>query len=382
MRLPDVRRRVLASAVLLTAPLLGVPVASAEQAPELCTSDTSRGGVPEAFPVAACVDGTSMTLHNDRDRPVIVTGTGGFDGRVALRAQNSALADVVRRTSEAAMVLLPGEVVRWDIGSQPASLTVAPLPIPPAPEIAAVLRPALTGGRAVDAERALRATAGELVLEVAAAVRARTACVADRNFLQTAACDVTAATTIGLATVDRLDRRTAAEVLPQLIDRAAWAAWPAVDPDWPVDAEGTLRQGRAPVVAPAVRTLPAPAPAASPRPAPASRAPESRPAAPAPRPPAARPAPARTPAATPALPAAPAPEPQPVRPPVQAVPPAPAPPQVDRLPWQEIRERNLARLRELAAAWAKARERAQGDHRDRGRDGERDGDRGRGRGDD
>lgn len=377
------RRRALASAVLLATPLLGVPVAvaaPADAAPELCTPDTSRGGVPASFPVSACVDGTSMTLHNDRDRPVIVTGRGEFRAREPLRTQNSALSDVVRRTSESAMVLLPGEVVRWHVGPQPVYLTVAPLPIALAPEIAAVLRPALAGERSVEATRALHDSVGALVLEIAAAVRARTACAADRNFLQTAGCDVTAAAAIGSATADRLDRRTTAEVLPRLLDRAAWAAWPAVDPEWPADAEATLRQGPvpAPVVPPAALVLPAPAPApadAPRRPAPASRTPVSRPAPPAPRPPAAVPAPAR-----PAPSAAPAPRPQPP-PPQPAQPPAPAPPpapppqqQVDRPSWQEIHDRNMARLRELAAAWMKARER----DRDHDRDRDRDRDRGRG----
>jgi len=47
-------------------------------------------------------------------------------------------------------------------------------------------------------------------------------------------------------------------------------------------------------------------------------------------------------------------------------------PQVELPSWQEIQERNMARLRELAAAWAEAREQAE--------EQDRDDDRGRGRG--
>jgi hypothetical protein len=47
--------------------------------------------------------------------------------------------------------------------------------------------------------------------------------------------------------------------------------------------------------------------------------------------------------------------------------PAPVPlPQIDRPSWEEIHERNMARLRELAAAWAKAGEQER-DDRDRRR---------------
>ena len=131
------RRTVLVSAVLLAVPLLSAPAVSAAPAPaaspQLCAADVSRGAVPAAFPLEACVDGTGMTLRNDRDRPVVVTGRGEFGARVMLRAQNDTLSDVVRRTSPSALVLLPGEVARWPIGPGAALLTVAPLPVPGRP---------------------------------------------------------------------------------------------------------------------------------------------------------------------------------------------------------------------------------------------------------
>ena len=244
------RRVVLASAVLL-APLLVVPTASAAPAPELCSADARRGEVPAAFPIAACVDGTSVTLHNDRDRPVIVTGRGTFGTRAMLRTEDGVHADVVRRTSPSALVLLPGEVARWPIGPGSITLTVAPLPIPSAPEIVAVLEQALAGERPEEGAQALYDSAAALVGEVAAAARARAACVEGRNFLGATACDVTAAAAIGAATAKRLDRGTVGEVLPELLDPAAWTAWPLVDPDWPAGAEGTLRQLAAAPPAPA-----------------------------------------------------------------------------------------------------------------------------------
>ncbi|MBJ7454311.1 MAG: hypothetical protein JHC71_19810, partial [Blastococcus sp.] len=166
-------------------------------------------------------DNASRSLR--KGHPVVVTGRGEFGVRVMLRAQNDTLSDVVRRTSPSALVLLPGEVARWPIGPGAALLTVAPLPVPAAPEIAQVLDPALGGDRPSDTTQALLESAGALVLDVASAARARAACVEGRSFLGTAACDVTAAAAIGSATAARLDRRTAAEVLPRLLDPAAWA---------------------------------------------------------------------------------------------------------------------------------------------------------------
>ena len=371
----------LVSAALLAVPLLSAPAVSAAPAtaaPQLCDPDIARGGVPAAFPVEACVDGTGMTLRNDRDRPVVVTGTGDLGGGALLHTEDDARADVVRRTSPSAVVLLPGEVARWPIGPGQALLTVGPLPVPSAPEIATVLGRGLDGESAEEATGTRYDSAGALVAEVADAVVARAACVAGRTFLGMAACDVTAAAAIGSATAEHLDRRTAEAVLPRLLDPAAWATWPLADPDWPAGADVTLRQEIAPgpvppagseasraqaVAAPsAPATRPAPAaertsaparpPASTAAPAPAT---ESRPTpAPAPEP---------LPAPAPVLP----PLPVPVRPPVQVL-----APQVELPSWQEIQERNMARLRELAAAWAEAREQA--------REQDRDDDQGRGRG--
>lgn len=377
----------LVSAALLAVPLLSAPAVSAAPAtaaPQLCDPDIARGGVPAAFPVEACVDGTGMTLRNDRDRPVVVTGTGDLGGGALLHTEDDARADVVRRTSPSAVVLLPGEVARWPIGPGQALLTVGPLPVPSAPEIATVLGRGLDGESAEEATGTRYDSAGALVAEVAAAARARAACVAGRTFLGMAACDVTAAAAIGSATAEHLDRRTAEAVLPRLLDPAAWATWPLADPDWPAGADVTLRQEIAPGSVP-------PGPPVPPAGSEASRAQAvAAPSAPATRPaPAAErtSAPARPPAST-AAPApatesrpTPAPAPEPLPAPAPVLPPLPVPvrppvqvlaPQVELPSWQEIQERNMARLRELAAAWAEAREQAE--------EQDRDDDRGRGRG--
>lgn len=360
------RRTVLVSAVLLAVPLLSAPAVSAApaSAPELCAPDVGRGAVPAAFPLEACVDGSGISLRNDRDRPVVVTGRGEFGARVMVREQNDTLSDVVRRTSPSALVLLPGEVARWQIGPGAALLTVAPLPVPAAPEIAQALGPVLTG----EATQAVRESAGALVLDVASAVRDRAACVEGRSFLGTAACDVTAAVAIGSAAAARLDRRAAAEALPRLLDPAAWDKWPLTDAAWPVDAEAALRQQAVPVPSPP--SAPPVSAATGGAPAPATGQPREPDARPAPTP-ARTSAPARTTPA-PAPSPAPVPLPAPAPPPVPAPAPAP-PPTVQQPTWQEIHDRNMARLRELAAAWEQAVEEAR---QEREQQQERDDDRG------
>jgi hypothetical protein len=361
-----VRRRVLASAVLLATPVLSAPAsaAPAPAAPELCAPDVTRGAVPAAFPVEACVDGVGMTLRNDRDRPVVVSTQGDVQGRELLRAQNDSRSDVVRRTAPTALVLLPGEVARWTLGPGAALLTVGPLPVPSAPEIAEVLTRALAdeGPQGPAPERG--DSVGALVLEIAAAAGARAACAEGRSFLGTAACHVTAAAAIGSATAEHLDRRTTAEVLPQLLDPAAWAAWPLVDPDWPADADGALRQQAVPGPPPSgPRAFTAPG-GAGPS-APSTAAPRTSVARPAPTPAPTRPPARVTPTPIPAP--APAPKPQPAPVPPRVVPAPPTTPHVERPTWQQFRDRELARLRELAAAWLEAREQEQEQEREHGR---------------
>lgn len=326
------RGRVLAPLLLLVLPLLGVPSASA--APALCAPEETRGGVPESFPVDACVDGTTITLRNDRDRPVLVTSVGDVGVPVRIRSENSDVAAVIRRTGGAGEVLLPGEVARWPIGSGLAVVTVQPAAVPAAPELATVLGGWLAGGTDQPAPEAQQHAAA-LVAEISAALDARAACAEDQEFLTTAGCDVVAAIAIGNAAAGHLDGQAAAGLLPQLLDPASWADWSAVDPEWPAGAAVALSQLASPPPVPPVV------------PAPAEAAPVAAPVrAPAPEPP-----PVAVPAVSPqAVPSpAPAPPPDLSRPAVE-----PPRQQVHTWSWQELRDRDLRRLRELAAAWEQA----------------------------
>jgi hypothetical protein len=296
-RLPLVLAATLALAVLHPVPATAAP------APELCAPDDARGGVPSRFLLDACADATAMTLRNNLAVPVLVTGSGDVDAPARVHERGSAAATVLRLTAGNGDVLMPGDVVRWPIGPGAAALTVSGLESAAAPAIVEVLTRYLPRLGADSTEASDFESFAVVVREVAAAVDARAACVEDTNFLQLAACDVTASSTVARVVTAQLPRRTAVDLLPIVLDTAHWDDWhPARGTDARALAGGELRLVQAAVPAPEPAPQPAPLPAPVPAPTPAA-APE-----PAPAP---VPAPARAPAPAPA-PAA-SPDPGPVR---------------------------------------------------------------------
>jgi hypothetical protein len=313
------RLPLLAAAALALAVLHPVP-ATAGPAPELCAPDDARGGVPSRFLLDACVDTTVMTLRNDLDVPVLVTGSGDVDAPAWVHERGSAAATVLRLTARTGDVLMPGDVVRWPTGPGAAALTVSGLE-PAAPAVVDVLTRYLPRLGAESTEDSDFESFALVVREVAAAVDTRAACAEDTNFLQLAACDVTAASTVARVVMAQLPRRIAVDVLPLLLDPADWDDWHSAggtDARTLVGAELRLVQAAMPGTAPPPATQANPAPGSAPNPAPGS----------APNP-ATAPAPIRVPAPAPA-PApirvpAPAPAPGPIRVPAPAPAPAPAP---------------------------------------------------------
>lgn len=355
-----------AAVVVLLPVLAGTPAGAAPaEAVDLCVSDQTRGQVPEDFLLHACVDGAGIVLHNDRSRPVVVRASGDVGAPVGLREENSVIAAVVRMTVPDGAVLLPGEVGRWPIGAGDAVLTVAPMPVVGATEIATELGEVLE--RPAPAP-ALQQSVAALIADVSAVLGQRTACEQGRNFLGTTACDVDAAAAVGSATVARLDPVTAHDLLPVVLDPENWDEWTAVEPDWPEDAGATLRQlpvPPAPVpVAVAVAHRESPPPAAGPDP----RSSAVQVTAPSP-------APAPAPPPAPAAPAQAAAAPRAAAPPRAATPPravtrapAPAPPQQERSTGPAGHDRDDRH----------ARDRDDRNRRDRDRDDRHDRDRGKG----
>jgi hypothetical protein len=236
-------------AVLAPSAAVAGPVA------ELCATDAGRGGVPADFALDACADATSLTVRNDLDVPVLVRADGDFRAPSPVHERGSATAAVLRLAADPGTVLVPGDVVRWPLGAGAAGLTVSGLRPAAVSAIVGSLEPFLPslGGEDVGVEdyRAFAVVARE----TSAAVQARATCVPGKNFLQVAACDVLAATTVSRAAVARLPHRAALQVLSVGLDPARWADWSAAG-GLPRTL-GALRLTQQPVPVP-----PAPAPAA------------------------------------------------------------------------------------------------------------------------
>ncbi|TQN44383.1 hypothetical protein FHU33_3885 [Blastococcus colisei] len=362
-RLPVVLAGVVAVGVLQTwAPA----PATAGPALELCTLDTSRGGVPATFVLDACADPTSLSVRNSLDVPVVVRAGGNLGFPLVVHRDDSTVAGVLSRMVSTGTLLMPGDVVRWPLGAAAAELAVEPLAAAAAPAVVETLARFLPDGDAPQAEASIAAFA-DVVEAVSRAVDERVDCAAGKNFLRTAACDVAASAAIGRAVFLHLPRGTASEVRASLSDPLQWAAWHAT-----AAADGRVLDGRE------LRLAQLPIPIPPPPPPPPAPEPPQAPG------PARAPAPARTPApalaatvpATP-VPATPVPAtPVPAQPPVAA--PLPAPPVVQQPVddgWAEVEEW----LRAAAERERQERE-DEADDRDEDRDEDRGNGRGKGRG--
>src|SRR3954470_6021326 len=204
--------------------LLAQPVASAAPEAKLCTSDVSRGAVPDTFVLDACVDGSNVVLHNKLDVPVTVAVTGDAKAPAGAHPYDSPSTAALRVATAPDTVLLPGDVVRWPLGAGGSELTVA-APGPSAtPVIAATLGDMLSRQTNADPQHAYVAM-GALIRETATALETRGSCKSGKNFLRTAGCDVSAAAAIGHAAADTLPRPIDSDVLARVLDPDQWARW-------------------------------------------------------------------------------------------------------------------------------------------------------------
>ena len=128
MRVPDVRRFVVGLAVAAVLVFVA-PTTTATAVPvsTLCTANDARGVVPAVFPLDACVDGSSVTVRNDLQVPVLVRREGEVGDSVRLHERGSPTATVLRILTDAPTreILMPGDVVRWPVGLGAAALHVA-----------------------------------------------------------------------------------------------------------------------------------------------------------------------------------------------------------------------------------------------------------------
>jgi hypothetical protein len=308
------RRLPLLLAAVLGLSLAGPATALAGPAPALCTPDPTRGEVSAQFRLDACVGATTVTVRNDSATPVLVKPNGDLGAGVPVRDRDGVAAQVLHAISPTAALLMPGDVVRWPLGPGAAQVTVSPVDPGGAPGIVDDLAGDLPRPGDKDFDAKEYTAFANVVRDVAAALEARAQCADHANFLQTEACDVTAAAAIGRSLVNALPRATAVELLPVLLDTGNWTSWEGRRVADAELFEGGVSLALAPLPPPPPPPAPAPvAPAAVLAPAPAASAPARVPVrVPVPVPP---PVAAAVAAAVPAPAPAPAPVVTPAPPP-------------------------------------------------------------------
>lgn len=110
------------TAVLSASSLAAVSTspASAEPSPGPCAMDESRGEIPDAFPIDACVDGNSIWLRNDLAVPALVEAGGSAQPITKVETNQTLAAIATRAAHSDPYILLPGDVARIPIGSDQA----------------------------------------------------------------------------------------------------------------------------------------------------------------------------------------------------------------------------------------------------------------------
>ena len=238
-----------------------VPAAAIPMA-DLCVPDNTRGGVPWTFVIDACAEVGSVTMRNSLGFPVLVQGTGDVGTPVRHYQRRGATEAVLRLTAGPGTVLVPGDVVRWPLGTGAADFTVSLLQPTATAPVVDTLEPFLPNLGTDDVDQDDYRVFGTLARELAVAVDARAACVPGKNFLQVAACDVTGASEVSRAAIAQLPRRTALQLLAVAQDPTLWADWSAPQDGVAFDPAVLLHlpQTAQPVPVP---PAPVPAPAAA-----------------------------------------------------------------------------------------------------------------------
>jgi len=257
------------TAVAATLVLAGPAPAQAGPVVALCTADSSRGGVPVDFVLDACAGLHTVTVRNNLDEPVLVAAGGDVGPPERPHQRVSSTGPILRALTGQGLVLMPGDIVWWPVGAGAADIAVSPM----RPAVQAIAEKIETflpnlGMDEVDQDDYLAFAV--VARDTAAAVRTRAACIEGKNFLQVAACDVTASAEVARVAIAQLPRRTALQVLSVTQDPQQWDDWAAVPPGVLAGVEPHqlhLAQAPKPLPPPPV---PVPAPAAA---APVSRAP-------------------------------------------------------------------------------------------------------------
>ena len=129
MRWNVLRRRLqVVVPIVLCAGMVAPAAASASLAPGLCHVDTSRGSIPKSFAVRACFDGHTLYIYNDLDVALGVAVTGSVGTPTRIKTDYDLAAVATRKVSKDPDLLLPGDELRFPIGSGSARVKLRGTP--------------------------------------------------------------------------------------------------------------------------------------------------------------------------------------------------------------------------------------------------------------
>lgn len=119
---PRLKAAVLATVLVSSLLLVLAPAASAGPDPYLCNMTVARGAIPSSFAAQACFDGRALTISNDLSIPMSVQVRGDVGNPTRTETDYGIAAEATRAVSTDPRILLPGDTLRFPIGSGAAEL--------------------------------------------------------------------------------------------------------------------------------------------------------------------------------------------------------------------------------------------------------------------
>lgn len=154
------RRTSVVCAILVTAALV-VGRSAAGTDPSLCSPNTSRGAVPADFPLEACVDGNAIWLRNNLGFPIDLDTHGAVGKHSIISTDVTLEGQLTRHHFPKALMVLPGDVIRFQIGASFASVTASGASHAGYWALAKTVSDFLPAGASYDAYKALARAIGE-----------------------------------------------------------------------------------------------------------------------------------------------------------------------------------------------------------------------------
>jgi hypothetical protein len=236
--------------LVLMALLAFAGVARAGPDPYLCDMTTARGAIPNSFSAQGCFDGRTLTISNNLGIPMSVQVRGDVGKPTRTETDYGIAADATRAVSSDTRILLPGDTLRFPIGTGAAEVR-------------------LTGGRYADFYELASTVAGFLPGGASGEVQAVTAFVkelnedfrkyhecegkARHNFFRRAGCHVIFVRNVGFAIGRAGVTGLARGALGAIISTATFDKWfsASVGNLKALIHSGTIRIGAVPATGPA-----------------------------------------------------------------------------------------------------------------------------------